>query len=138
MSRISAMFSHTMDGGDIPAHPLLRREWIKFQLRLRGITLSAIARELGVSRQALGQTLVSAYPRMERAIAAKLEMEPRDIWPERYARRHVKAAGSKRPLSCHVKKVKHNTAAWAATGAEGHMAGTSVRQADKTIHGRRL
>lgn len=99
-----------MDGGDIPVHPLLRREWIKFQLRLRGTTLSALARELGVSRQALGQTLVTSYPRMERAIAARLGMEPWDIWPERYARRQVKVPGNKRLASCHVKKTKHNTA----------------------------
>jgi Ner family transcriptional regulator len=95
-----------MDGGDIPVHPLLRREWIKFQLRLCGTNLSALARELGVSRQAMGQTLVSPYPKMERAIAARLGMAPWDIWPERYARRQT----SQRPLSCHVKKTKHNTA----------------------------
>ena len=99
-----------MDGGDIPAHPLLRREWIKFQLRLRGTTLSAMARELGVSRQAMGQTLASSYPRLERAIAARLGMEPWDIWPERYAKRQAKAAASKRLSSCHVKRTKHNTA----------------------------
>lgn len=99
-----------MEGDDIPANPSLRREWIKFQLRLRGTTLSAMARELGVSRQAIGQTLVSSYPRIERAIAARLNMEPRDIWPERYARRKVKIGAGKRQLSCHVKSNKHNTA----------------------------
>lgn len=99
-----------MDGGDIPAHPLLRREWIKFQLRLRGTNLSAMARELGVSRQAMGQTLVSSYPKMERAIAAKLNLEPWDIWPERYSRPQNKATGGQRPPSCHVKRNKHNTA----------------------------
>lgn len=99
-----------MDGGDIPAHPLLRREWIKFQLRLRGTTLSAMARELGVSRQAMGQALVSSYPKMEQAIASRLNMEACDIWPERYASRQAKDTGSQRLLSCHVKKTKHNTA----------------------------
>lgn len=99
-----------MDGGDIPAHPLLRREWIKFQLRLRGTTLSAVARELGVSRQALGQTLVTSYPKMERAIAAKLGLEPWVIWPERYARQQGKTTRKKGLPSCHVKRSKHNTA----------------------------
>lgn len=99
-----------MEGSDIPANPLLRREWIKFQLRLRGTTLSALARELGVSRQALGQTLIQSYPKMERAIATRLNMEPWDIWPERYARRQSKAARKRRPSSCLVKKTKHNTA----------------------------
>lgn len=99
-----------MDGGDIPVNPLLRREWIKFQLRLRGTTLSAMARELGVSRQALGQTLIQSYPKMERIIAARLHLEPWDIWPERYARRQVKTTRSKRQSSCLVKRDKHNTA----------------------------
>ncbi len=97
-----------MDGHDIPVHPLLRREWIKFQLRLRGTTLSAMARELGVSRQAMGQTLVSSYPKMEQAIATRLGLEPWNIWPERYARRQAQTTGSKRLSSCHVKS-KHNT-----------------------------
>jgi Ner family transcriptional regulator len=99
-----------MEGDDIPVNPLLRREWIKFQLRLRGTTLSAMARELGVSRQAMGQTLIRSYPKMERAIAARLDMEPGDIWPERYARGQAKTTGSKRLSSCHVKRAKHNTA----------------------------
>ncbi len=99
-----------MDGGDIPVNPLLRREWIKFQLRLRGTTLSAMARELGVSRQALGQALIQSYPKMERIIAARLQLEPWDIWPERYARRQVKTTRGKRRSSCLVKRDKHNTA----------------------------
>lgn len=98
-----------MDGDNIPDDLQQRREWIKFQLRLRGTTLSAIAREEGVSRQALRQALVHSYPKMERAIAAKLHMEPKDIWPERYARRQTKKANRERRSSCHVKSTKHNT-----------------------------
>lgn len=79
-----------MDSEHIPKDLRQRREWIKFQLRLRGISLSSMARELGVSRQALGQTLVQSYPKMERVIAAKLNLDPEIIWPERYARRRVK------------------------------------------------
>ncbi len=37
-----------------------------------------------MSRHAPSLALVKPYPRMERAIAAKLELEPRAIWPERY------------------------------------------------------
>ena len=69
---------------DVPADPQARREWIKYQLRLRGLSLAAIARDLGVSRHAPHLALVKPYPRMERAIADKLELEPRQIWPERY------------------------------------------------------
>jgi len=100
-----------MDSEHIPKDLLQRREWIKFQLRLRGITLSGMARELGVSRQALGQTLVQSYPKMERVIAAKLGLEPEIIWPERYARRRISVLDKECPPSCHVKSNKHNTAA---------------------------
>lgn len=72
---------------DIPADPVQRNEWIKYQLRLRGSSLSKLARRLGVTRQAVRNALSSPYPKMERAIAAELELRPEDIWPERYAGR---------------------------------------------------
>lgn len=72
---------------DIPSDPVQRNEWIKFQLRMRGSSLSKLARRLGVTRQAVRNALSSPYPKMERAIAAELELRPEDIWPERYARR---------------------------------------------------
>jgi Ner family transcriptional regulator len=68
----------------VPLDARARREWIKYQLRVRGSSLSAIARELGVSRHAPRLALDKPYPRMERAIAAKLGVEPRSLWPERY------------------------------------------------------
>ena len=68
----------------VPMEPLLRREWIKYQLRLRGSSLSAVARDFGVSRHAPRLALVKPYPRMERAIAKKLGLEPQVLWPERY------------------------------------------------------
>ena len=64
-----------------------RREWIKAALRARGHTLGGIAREFGLSRTAAQQALWKPYPRMERAIAEKLGMQPEDIWPGRYERR---------------------------------------------------
>ena len=68
----------------VPLEALARREWIKFQLRVRGSSLSALARELGVSRHAPRLALVKPYPRMERAIADKLGLKPQELWPERY------------------------------------------------------
>lgn len=61
-----------------------RRVWIKAQLELRGESFATIARELGVSRQAVQRALNERRPRMERAIAAKLGLKPADLWPERY------------------------------------------------------
>ena len=68
----------------VPLEENARREWIKFQLRVRGSSLSAIARELEVSRHAPRLALVKPYPKMERAIAEKLQLEPQELWPERY------------------------------------------------------
>jgi Ner family transcriptional regulator len=63
-----------------------RNEWIKFQLRIRGSSLSQLARDLGVTRQAVRNALASRYPRMERVIAAEIGLDPETIWPERYRR----------------------------------------------------
>ena len=59
-------------------------EGIKYQLRRRGYTLTSLGRSLGVSRHAVGLALRQPYPRMERAIAEALGLEPAAIWPERY------------------------------------------------------
>ncbi len=80
---------------DIPSDPVQRNEWIKFQLRMRGSSLSKLARRLGVTRQAVRNALSSPYPKMERAIAAELELKPEEIWPERYARRASARRGAK-------------------------------------------
>ena len=74
------------DPETIPADPVQRNEWIKFQLRVRGSSLSELARSLGVTRQAVRNALSSRYPRMERVIAAEIGLAPEVIWPERYRR----------------------------------------------------
>ncbi len=68
----------------VPLEQHARREWIKFQLRVQGSSLSAIARELGVTRHAPRLALVKPYPKMERVIAEKLGIAPQELWPERY------------------------------------------------------
>lgn len=65
-------------------NPELRREWIKFQLRIHGSSLAALAGELGVKRQTVQCVFSCHYPKMELAIAKKIGMEPKHIWPERY------------------------------------------------------
>lgn len=73
-----------MNTTEIPIDPLLRWEWIKFQLRTRGTSLAALSRELGVSDTAVKNAKRTAYPRMERAIAAALDLQPVMLWPERW------------------------------------------------------
>ena len=79
--------SNASDPSDIPADPVQRNEWIKFQLRMRGSSMSKLARSIGVTRQAVRNALSSPYPRMERVIAAEIGVEPHRIWPERYRER---------------------------------------------------
>ena len=68
----------------IPQNPTERREWIKYQLRLRGSSFSALARELGVHRSAVSLAMMQSSSRIEVAIAEKLDLTPAQLWPERY------------------------------------------------------
>jgi len=69
---------------DIPRDPEQRWEWIKYQIRSRGMTMTALAASLGVTHKAMGNAKYGPYPRMERGIAKLLEMTPQQIWPERW------------------------------------------------------
>ena len=61
-----------------------RREYIKYALRVRGTSLAQIARELHVSSPTLSQVCRGCRnsDRVRRAIAAKLDRQPEDIWNE--------------------------------------------------------
>lgn len=81
------MFVVMQTNGDItipPQRPADLRLWIKYQLGLRGITLTDIATALGVHRNAVSKALRSSYPRVEREIARRLELLPEQLWPDRY------------------------------------------------------
>ncbi|MGK7345429.1 MAG: helix-turn-helix domain-containing protein [Candidatus Nitrospinota bacterium M3_3B_026] len=101
---------------NIPESARERREWIKYQLRLRGDNLASIAREMGVSRHASILALRKPYPRMERAIAGKLGMSPSALWPERYdsngtpnrRRGRPRSSGERNNLPNHVDKDSTN------------------------------
>jgi Ner family transcriptional regulator len=67
-----------------PKKPEERQVWIMAMLRMRKSSYSAIARELGVTRSAVRKAVSHSYPKMERAIAAKIGYVPELIWPERY------------------------------------------------------
>lgn len=61
-----------------------RWEWIKYQLRTRGSSLAEVARSLNVSSPAVKNAKLTPYPRVERAIAAVLNLSPLVLWPERW------------------------------------------------------
>jgi Ner family transcriptional regulator len=75
---------HPIDAASIPSDPRIRREWIKYQLAIRGHSLSTLAREHGKTRQQPQAALRKPYPKWERIIADALGLEPRQLWPERY------------------------------------------------------
>jgi len=64
----------------------MHREDIKAQLRKKGSSLADVGRSLGVSGQAVSQTLQGfcRSRRIERKIAEILELPLHVLWPERY------------------------------------------------------
>lgn len=70
---------------NIPKNPAIRREWIGFQLRIRGLSYREIARREGVSHQAVSAAaLGGGYRHLQEAIAAVLSLTPQTLWPELY------------------------------------------------------
>jgi len=67
-----------------PQNPFERQIWIVAMLRIKKSSFSAIARELGTSRQAVQKVQAHKNSRVESAIAAKIGYVPELIWPERY------------------------------------------------------
>lgn len=68
----------------IPHTPEERREWIKYQLRIKGLSLRLLAERFGVSRHAPAKALVLHYPLWEARIANELGLTAQELWPERY------------------------------------------------------
>jgi len=71
---------------DIPKNPAVRREWIKFQLTLLGLTLCNLCKQAGYSKSVLSVALGKTYPKAETVIASALGLTPQELWPERYAK----------------------------------------------------
>ncbi|WP_306801326.1 transcriptional regulator [Endozoicomonas sp. ONNA1] len=69
----------------IPSSPNDRREWIKYQLKIRGLSLAKLASKSGISRQCYSQAMYRSYPACEYNIALHLGVKPADLWPERYS-----------------------------------------------------
>ena len=64
-----------------------RHERIKMMLHVRGSSFSDVAREMGVTVAAVANVSrgLKRSKRLEEAIAAKLETNCQEIWPERRA-----------------------------------------------------
>ena len=69
-----------------PKNSYERQVWIMAMLRMKKSSFAALARELGVTRSVVRKAVLKSYPKMERAIAAKIGYAPALIWPERYGK----------------------------------------------------
>ncbi len=68
----------------IPSDAFQRRQWIKYQLVLKGTSLAKIAEELGVLRQAVSDALIRPSENIEMTIAEKLGRDVKEVFPDRY------------------------------------------------------
>lgn len=69
---------------DVPQKEPERWNWIVFQLKNRGLSLSEVARLAGRSRTWAMAASSRRSPDVELAIAEHLGTKPEVIWPERY------------------------------------------------------
>lgn len=84
-----------MNTNERPKEPLLLREWVKYQLRLKGITFASLAKQHGARRDLPCMPFVKSYPKWERIVSAALDMKPEELWPERFAAKAAKKAYAK-------------------------------------------
>lgn len=71
-----------------PTETRLLKEWVKYQLRIRGLSFAALAKLHGdVHRYDPAKCFNMSFPKWERIIAAAIDMKPEDLWPERYEAR---------------------------------------------------
>ena len=75
-----------------PKEPHLLREWVKYQLRLKSITLMSLALKHGSHRNKVSLAFIRPSPKWEKIIADAMLMMPEELWPERYAARAARRA----------------------------------------------
>lgn len=68
-----------------PKKPEEFKHWVQYQLKLNRSSFAHIARSLGVSRQAVTQSVYSPSERVADKIAAELKTSKKRLWPERFA-----------------------------------------------------
>jgi len=77
--------SNFWSSSDIPADASTRREWIKLMLHSKGWTLTQVAEDLQVSKQAVSLALRAPNQRIEQRIADILGIPVPRLFPERYS-----------------------------------------------------
>lgn len=68
----------------IPTNFTERTLWVQMQLRLKGLSFSAIGRQRGWSRAVVSEAMRRPSFPQEKAIADALDLSVRRLFPERY------------------------------------------------------
>lgn len=71
-------------GCRLPETPEERREWIKYNLKIRGLSFSELGRRHNRSRQIVARALYETSPYWQRVIAEAVGSTPQALWPERF------------------------------------------------------
>lgn len=82
---------------DVPNNPAERRAWVSYQLKIRGLSFSSLARDEGVSPQAMAAALLVPSSHLEEVIARALDLTARELFPERFAGGGRRRSGTRSP-----------------------------------------
>lgn len=70
---------------EVPTNPTVRRAWIGFQLRIRGLSGRAVALQEGVSQQAFSAAMIGGgSSHLQEVVAQLLDLTPPQLFPELY------------------------------------------------------
>lgn len=69
---------------NVPKDLRARRAWVIFQLRCKGLNLTVLAEQEGVSRQVMAKCLTTPNARAEDVVAAAIGLTAPELFPERF------------------------------------------------------
>ncbi|SBV90476.1 Ner-like DNA-binding protein [uncultured Alphaproteobacteria bacterium] len=70
---------------EVPTNPTVRRAWIGFQFRIRGLSFRAVAKGEDVSQQAFSAAMLGGGSSHLQEVAARLlDLTPQQLFPELY------------------------------------------------------
>jgi Ner family transcriptional regulator len=78
------MCSHIAQAVNVPNDVEQKQEWIKYQLKILGLSIAKLACIHQASRQAVSSILVRSNPRWEHVVASALDVNPAHLWPGRH------------------------------------------------------
>lgn len=82
---------------DVPKNPAERRAWVVYQLRIRGLSLRALGRRVGVTQQAMSNTLSGPNSHLEPIISEAIGLTPQQLFPERFTKAGSRIGWTRQP-----------------------------------------